>query len=176
MRPPCASCCDACSLCAVFFFYDRPVVVVLWALGRHTHIAASQSTPHAHIVHRAPLSSINSHRGRGEGRQRHAVEGWQGADATSMTPPCALSTTAAHHADAGALYAVLFLLQTRPVSENLCFGRWSDTRTSHSTPHAQTARRPPMASIDSLRVTAVQNRSPTSCSSRAAAAALVARA
>ena len=34
-------------------------------------------------------------RGRREGRQSHASRGWQGADATSMTPPRALSTTAA---------------------------------------------------------------------------------
>ena len=34
-------------------------------------------------------------RGRGEGWQSNAAEGWQGTDATSMTPPFALSTTAA---------------------------------------------------------------------------------
>ena len=28
--------------------------------------------------------------GRGEGRQSHAAEGWQGADTTSIRPPCAL--------------------------------------------------------------------------------------
>ena len=33
-------------------------------------------------------------RGRVEDRQSYAVEGWRGADATSMTSPCALSNTA----------------------------------------------------------------------------------
>ena len=62
-----------------------------------------------------------------------------------------------------------------------CFGLWGDTCTAHSTPHAHTAHRSPVASNDSLRMTAVQHRSHTpSISSRAAAAAtaaaLVARA
>ena len=76
----------------------------------HTRILL-HSTPHAHTAHRAAVASIDSHRGRGEGRQRHAAEGSQGADATSMAPPCALSTATAAHADAGALRAAFFLLQ-----------------------------------------------------------------
>ena len=42
-----------------------------------------------------PCGEAMPTRGRGEGRQSNAAEGWQGADATSITPPCALSTTAA---------------------------------------------------------------------------------
>ena len=39
-----------------------------------------------------PISSTFWHC---QGRRSRAAEGWQGADATSMTPPCPLSTTAA---------------------------------------------------------------------------------
>ena len=37
-----------------------------------------------------PCGEAMSTRGRGLGRLSHAAEGWQGADATSMRPPCAL--------------------------------------------------------------------------------------
>ena len=85
-------CADAGALCAAFFLQTRPVSEksrrrAVGFLGRHTHIVASHSTPHAHTAHRAPVASIDNHRGRGEGRQSHAAEGWQGAHATSMTPP-----------------------------------------------------------------------------------------
>ena len=49
--------------------------------------------------------------------------------------------------------------------KNLCSGLWGDTRISHSTPHAHTAHRPLVSSIDSLRMTAVQHRSHTPSSS-----------
>ena len=38
----------------------------------------------------APCGEAMPTRGRGEGQQSHAAEGWQGADATSIRPPCAL--------------------------------------------------------------------------------------
>ena len=40
-----------------------------------------------------PCGEAMPTRRRGESQQSHAAEGWQGADATSMRPPCALSTT-----------------------------------------------------------------------------------
>ena len=74
-----------------------------------------------------------------EGRQSHAAVSWQRADATSMTPPCVCGLR--QHANAGAPSAVLFLLQTRAVSEKYDrvqgFGACDRaTRTPHSTPHA----------------------------------------
>ena len=58
-----------------------------------------------------------------------------------------------------------------------CFGLWGDTCTAHSTPHAHTAHRPPVASIDSLRMTDCRTAYIThSGRAAAAAAALVARA
>ena len=60
-----------------------------------------------------PCGEAMPTRGRGEGRQRHVAEGWQGAGATSMIPPRALSTKLPH-IDAGAWCPNLlfFLLQT----------------------------------------------------------------
>ena len=168
-------------MCCFVFRRDRSAkkIVVLWALRRHTHIAASHSTPHEHTAHPAPVAPSDSHRGRSEGRKRQAAEGWQGADATSMAPPCAVSTTTAAHADAGALCAVRFQLQTRPVSKKgwaLGFGATHAHRTARPMHILHIAR---WWSIDSFRMTTVHHRSDTpinSSSREAASAALVARA
>ena len=79
-----------------------------------------------------------------EGRQCHAAESWQGADAASTTPTC-VSWLLMQHADAGALRADIFLRQTRSVSGNSCRTLGSGacgtcdrtTRTPHGTPHVQ---------------------------------------
>ena len=93
-----------------------------------------------------------------EGRQSHAAVSWQRADATSMTPPCVCGLR--QHANAGAPSAVLFLLQTRAVSEKndraLGSGACDHaTRTPHSTPHAHGV------DCESLRMIAVKHRAHT---------------
>ena len=190
MTPPCALCQRGCSVCRFFFTYrrrDRSGKKSRRRAGgsgaTHAYRCITQHAPRTHRPSR-PVSSIGNHRGRSEGRQSHAAEGWQTAYATSMTPPCALSSIL-QHADAGALCAVLFLLQTRPVSENrscrdLGFGATHAHRTARPTHTLHIA--PPVASIDSLGMIAVQHRSNTPSSSgkaaaaAASAAALVARA
>ena len=92
-------CTDAGALCAVFVFL-RPVSEkrrrrAVGSGATHAYISLHRIARPTHTAHRAPVAPIDSHQGRGEGRQSHAAEGWQGPDATSITPPCALSTTAA---------------------------------------------------------------------------------
>ena len=86
-----------------------------------------------------------STRGRREGRPSHAVEGWQRADATSMTPPSALLTTAA--CEASALCVIFFGGgQRKTVVVLWPLGRVTAPHTPHSTPHASTAQRAPVQS------------------------------
>ena len=55
-----------------------------------------------------PCGEAMPTRGCGEGQQSHAAEGWQGTDATSMTPRCGVRCRLLQYADAGALCAVFF--------------------------------------------------------------------
>ena len=94
-----------------------------------------------------------------------AAKGWQGAPATSTIVRCALSTAA----DLTTLGYDYFLLQTRvgqrsrsTLGSGACDRA---TRTPHSTPHARTTQRVPVAAIDTLRMTAVEHRAHTPSSS-----------
>ena len=101
-----------------------------------------------------------------DGRHNHAAESWQGADATSMTPRCVLWTTA----------SVCFVdcrnMLTRVLCVLFCFhcrrewcvnkviGFWDLGRVTTQHPH-RTARPTHMASVDCLRMTAVDHRTRT---------------
>ena len=125
-----------------------------------------------------PCGEAMPTRGRREGRESHAAEGSQGANATSMTLPCSPTTYCCSMLTWVLRVLSFFLVQTRAVTgkrsrdlgPGVCDGA---TRTPHSTPHARTAQRAPVGSVDSLRMTAVGHRAHTHA---AAAAALVARA
>ena len=81
------------------------------------------------------------------------------------------------HADAGALCCFFFAPdESGRRKKYSCSGLWGDTRTPDSTPHARTAQRAPVASIDSLRMTAVEHRAHTNTAVAVAAAAAAAAA
>ena len=81
------------------------------------------------------------------------------------------------HADAGALCCFSFAAdESGRRKKYSCSGLWGDTRTPDSTPHARTAQRAPVASIDSLRMTAVEHRAHTNTAVAVAAAAAAAAA
>ena len=104
--------------------------------------------PHSAIISPKAWPVWRGHkstRGRREGRPSHAVEGWQRADATSMTPPSALLTTAA--CEASALCVIFFGGgQRKTVVVLWPLGRVTAPHTPHSTPHASTAQRAPVQS------------------------------
>ena len=70
------------------------------------------ATPHQAITishqRHGPCGEALPTRGCGEGQRSHVVEGWQGADATSLTRRCGVRCRLLKHADTGALCAVLF--------------------------------------------------------------------
>ena len=63
----------------------------------HGRWFAPQPRHYSYLSRKAgPCGEAMPMRGRGEGRQGQAAEGWQGADAATMTtPPCAVPITAA---------------------------------------------------------------------------------
>ena len=77
---------------------------------RHTNLLSHQGT-----VHVAGPCQRKAAAKAGKVMWPYTAEGWQGADATSITPPCALSTAAA--CLRGCSVCCLFLLQTRAISE-----------------------------------------------------------
>ena len=88
-----------------------------------------------------------------EGRQSHAAMSWQRADATSMTPPCVCGLR--QHANAGAPSAVLFCCRRERSAKKMIVFRALGRVTA---PHAHLTARPThMASIKSLRTTAVHH-------------------